>query len=376
MDFHSIMHTILTDWRKIFSVSFFTTFFLLLIFLFVYPHTFRATAVLLPPEKNTSILGLSSILSQQNMTSLLSPSLSNASSQLYAEILKSRSASLLVIKKLNIQDEYDEKNINEAANKLSKDVSIELTKEGLIKVSVEYSSKFLPLFFDDLNQRRNFTATLANTFVEALDRINNEKISTRSKKARIFLESQIKQTKSVIDSVELKLQEFQQKNKTISLPDQLKASIESAAKIKAEISQTEIELGLLKYNVQADDKIYQSVQKKLEQLKEQYRKIESENEDYLLNFNLIPQIGRELTELFRELKIQNEVYSFLQQQYYREKIEENRDLPTVEILDPAVPPKRPVSPRIFFSSALGGFFAFSFMSLLSILKANKIRRKS
>jgi uncharacterized protein involved in exopolysaccharide biosynthesis len=376
MDFHSIIHTILTNWKKIISVTLFTTIFLFLIFLFIYPHTYRSTAVLLPPEKNTSILGLSSILSQQNMTSLLSPSLSNASSQLYAEILKSRSASLFVIKKLNIQNEYDEKNINEAANKLREDINVELTKEGLIKLSVEYSSKFLPLFIDDLNQRKNFSAVLTNTFVEALDRINNDKISTRSKKARIFLESQIKQTKSILDSVELKLQDFQKKNKTISLPDQLKASIESAAKIKAEISQTEIELGLLRYNVQADDKIFQSVQKKLEQLKEQYKKIESENEDYLLNFNLIPQLGRELTELYRELKIQNEVYSFLQQQYYKEKIEENRDLPTVEVLDPAVPPKRPVSPRIFFSSVLGGIFAFFFMSVITLWKANKIRGKS
>lgn len=376
MNFHSIIHTILINWKRIISVTLFTTFFLLLIFLFIYPHTYRSTAVLLPPEKNTSILGLSSILSQQNMTSLLSPSLSNASSQLYAEILKSRSASLFVIKKLNIQEQYDEKNIIEAANKLSEDIIVEITKEGLIKLSVEYSSKFFPLFIDDLNQRKNFSALLTNTFVEALDRINNEKISTRSKKARVFLEAQIKQTKSILDSVELKLQDFQKKNKTISLPDQLKASIESAARIKAEISQKEIELGLLKYNVQADDKIFQSVQKKLEQLKEQYKKIESENEDYLLNFNLIPQLGRELTELYRELKIQNEVYSFLQQQYYKEKIEENRDLPTVEVLDPAVPPKRPVSPRMFFSSVLGGIFAFLFMSVISIWKANKIRSKS
>lgn len=376
MNFHSIIHTILTNWKRIISVTIFTTIFLLLIFLFVYPHTFRSTAVLLPPEKNASILGLSSILSQQNMTSLLSPSISNASSQLYAEILKSRSASLFVIKKLNIQNEYDENNIIEAANKLSDDISVELTKEGMIKLSVEYSSKFFPLFIDDLNKRRNFSATLTNTFVEALDRINNDKISTRSKKARIFLEAQIKQTKSVLDSVELKLQDFQKKNKTISLPDQLKASIESAARIKAEISRTEIELGLLRYNVQADDKIFQSVEKKLEQLKEQYKKIESENEDYLLNFNLIPQLGRELTELYRELKIQNEVYSFLQQQYYKEKIEENRDLPTVEVLDPAVPPKRPVSPRIFFSSVLGGIFAFLLMSVITIWKANKIRSES
>lgn len=376
MDFHSIVHTLVTNWKKILSVTVLTTFLLLIIFLFFYPHTYRATAVLLPPEKNSSILGLSNLLFQQNMTSLLTPSLSNASSQLYAEILKSRSASLYVIEKLKIQNEYDENDIIEAANKLSQDLNIELTKEGLLKVSVDYKTNFFPIVTDNIKQRRDFSAKLTNTFIEALDKINNEKITSRSKKARIFLEGQIQQTKAVLDSVELKLQEFQKKNKTISLPDQLKASIESAAKIKAEITQTEIEIGLLKYNVQADDKIYQSVQKKLEELKNQYRKIESENEDFLLNFSLIPQLGRELADLYRELKIKNEVYSFLQQQYYKEKIEENRDLPTVEVLDPAVPPNRPVSPRIFFFSALGGIFAFLVMSTISIFKANNIKIKS
>ncbi len=376
MNFHDILHTIITHWKKIFAVSFFTTIFLFLIFLFVYPHTYRATVVLLPPEKNTTLLGLSSFLSQQNMTSLLTPSLSNASSQLYSEILKSRTAALYVIDKLKIQNEFDENNIYEAARKLSKNVNIELTKEGLIKLSVDYSTKFFPAFLDDVNRKRNLSALLSNTFVEALDKINNEKIASRSKKARIYLEKQIAITKTVLDSVELKLQDFQKRNKTISLPDQLKASIESAAKIKSEITQKEIELGLLQYNVQKDDKIYQSVLKRLEQLKDQYRKIESQNEDFLLNFSLIPQIGRELADLYREIRIQNEVYSFLQQQYYKEKIEENRELPTVEVLDPAIPPSRPVSPRILFGSAIGGVFAFSLMSVVYIIKASKFKIKS
>lgn len=373
MDFHSIVRTIIINWKKIFSVSTLTVVFLILIFMFIYPHTYRATVVLLPPEKGSSMLGLSGILSQQNLTSLLSPNFTSASSQLYAEILKSRTVALYVIRKLQIQDEYDKENIFAAAHKLSKDVNVEITKEGMIKISVEYRSKIFPILTDDLDHRRKFSATLANTFAEALDRVNNEKITSKSKKARIFLEQQILETKKQLDSVEIELQEFQRKNKTISLPDQLKASIESAAKLKAEISQTEIELGLLKYNVFPDDRIYQTVQKKLEQLKDQYRKIESENDDYLLNFNLIPKLGRELTNLYRELKIQNELYAFLQQQYYKEKIEENRDLPTIEILDPAIPPTRPVSPRLFFSSILGGVFAFTIISLISIINAKRMK---
>lgn len=371
MDFHTILHTILINWKRIISITVFSTLFLFLIFLLVYPHTYKSTAVILPPEKSSSFMGLSSLLAQQNMTSLLSPSLSNASSQLYAEILKSRTASLYVINKLGIQKEYDEDDINVAANKLSKDLDIEITKEGLIKISVEYTSRYFPLMFDDLTKVKNNSANLTNTFVEALDKINREKLTTKSKKARIFLEHQIVQTRTILDSVESALQEFQKNNKTISLPDQLKASLENAAKLKAEIAQTEIELGLMKFNIKQDDKIYQSLLRKLEQLKQQYENIESGNTDYLLSFERIPSLGKQLTSLLREVKIQNEIYIFLQQQFYKEKIEENRDLPTVDVLDPAIPPNRPVSPRLFFSTFLGGLFALIISSAFFINKEKK-----
>lgn len=376
MDFHTIVHIMLLNWKRIITVTFLSTILLFLIFLFAYPVTYSSTAVILPPEKNTSFIGLSSILAQQNMTSLLSPSLSNASSQLYAEILKSRSASLYVIKKLNLQNEYDEKDINLAAIKLSQDLNVELTKEGMVKISVDYSSKFFPLITDDLTKRKEISALISNTFVEALDKINREKLSSKSKKARVFLESQIIQTRKAVDSLETLLQNFQKKNKALSVPDQLKASIENAVKLKSEIAQVEIELGLLKYNVQEDDKIYQSLIKKLEQLKNQYNKLEYENDDYLLAFEKVPDVAKELTSLLREVKIQNEVYIFLQQQYYKEKIEENRDLPTVDILDSAIPPSRASSPRIFFSSFLGGVFAFIVISLLVLYKGKNTYNKS
>lgn len=376
MDFHTIVHIMLLNWKRIITVTFLSTILLFLIFLFAYPVTYNSTAVILPPEKNTSFIGLSSILAQQNMTSLLSPSLSNASSQLYAEILKSRSASLYVIKKLNLQNEYDEKDINLAAIKLSQDLNVELTKEGMVKISVDYSSKFFPLITDDLTKRKEISALISNTFVEALDKINREKLSSKSKKARVFLESQIIQTRKAVDSLETLLQNFQKKNKALSVPDQLKASIENAVKLKSEIAQVEIELGLMKYNVQEDDKIYQSLIKKLEQLKNQYNKLEYENDDYLLAFEKVPDVAKELTSLLREVKIQNEVYIFLQQQYYKEKIEENRDLPTVDILDSAIPPSRASSPRIFFSSFLGGVFAFIVISLLVLYKGKNTYNKS
>ena len=47
---------------------------------------------------------------------------------------------------------------------------------------------------------------------------------------------------------------FQKKNKTVSLPEQVKAAIEAAANIKTDIVKSEIELGLLQPNLSEDSK--------------------------------------------------------------------------------------------------------------------------
>jgi uncharacterized protein involved in exopolysaccharide biosynthesis len=373
MSWHEMLNVVLLNLRTIVKVTILSTIFLFLILLFIYPRTYSSTVVVLPPEKNSSLGGLGSLLASQDLSNIMTGNLSSASSQIYIEILKSRSASLFVIKKLNIQKLYDEDNIYEAASKLSEDLNIEVNKEGVIRLFVNVDSKYIPLVFSDENQEKKLSAELSNSFIEALDKINRQKLSSKSKRARLFIESQLIVTKAKLDSVENTLMVFQKNNKTISLPEQLKTAIESAAKIKTEIVKTEMELGLLQYNVQEDNKSYQSLKRKLEQLKEQYDKMEMGNQDYLMAFKDIPELGKELAGLFRDIKIQNEVYMLLQQQFYKEKIQENRDLPTVEVLDEAVPPLKKSSPKIVYSTVLGSIFIFLILSLSIIFKQSKTR---
>jgi uncharacterized protein involved in exopolysaccharide biosynthesis len=80
----------------------------------------------------------------------------------------------------------------------------------------------------------------------------------------------------------------------------------------------------------------------------------------------------ELAKLLRAVKIKNEVYLLLQQQYYRERIQENRDVPTIDILDEAIPPKKQTSPRTIYSTIVGSIFAFLIVTLFFVIKEKKI----
>jgi uncharacterized protein involved in exopolysaccharide biosynthesis len=373
MSWHEILHTIIINIKSILKITIIATIILFIVLLFVYPHSYKAQVVVLPPEKNSSMGGLGSLLTGNEFSDLLPSGISNASSQLYIEILKSRSASLYAIKKLNLQNEYDKKDIYNAARKLSNNLEIDINKEGIIKLSVEVKTNPLPLLFDNDSEKKKLSADLSNTFIEALDNINREKLVSKSHRARIFIENQLLQTRLKLDSVETALTEFQNKHKTISLPDQIKSAIETAANLKTEIAKTEVELGLLNYNASQSDRAYISLKSKLDQLNLQYSRIELGSEDYFIAFKDVPEIGRELSVLMREVKIQNEVYLLLQQQYYKEKIQENRDLPTIEILDEAVPPNAKTSPRTITSSIVGGIFIFLLVSIVFVFldKKNK-----
>ncbi len=367
MTYHDILNIIIFNRIKIIKVTVLSTIFIFLILFFIYPQTYRANVTILPPEGSSHLNGFASILGGENFSNLMMGSSNGANSQLYMEILKSRTAALYVIKKNNLQSFFGENNIYRAAGELDKNLNVSVSKERIISLSVNVSTSLFPFFTNQGDSVRKLAASISNNFVEALDKINREKLTSKAKDTRIFIGNQLKQTKMRLDSVENALMLFQQKNKAVSLPEQVNAAIDAAAKLKSEIMKTEIEIGMVEPNLRADNKYLMLLKEKLKQLRDQYSKMEMGSRDYLIAFNEAPELGKQLANLLREVKIQNEVYSMLQQEYYKEQIQESKDIPTVQILDPAIPPLNPSSPRTIFSSILGGVFVFILMSLIFVV---------
>ena len=371
MSWHEMLNVVLLNLRTILKVTILSTIFLFLILFFIYPRTYQATVSILPPEQENSLGGFGALLGSGDFSNLIGGGMSSASSQLYVEILKSRTAALYVVKKNNLVEFYNADDNIEAAEKLQKSLNTDITKEGIVNLNVDVKSAFIPLIFSDSDELKKLSAILSNSFIEALDSINREKLSSKARNARIYIEEQIQETKALLDSAEVALMNFQSKNKTIAIPEQVKAAIEASAQIKSEIIQTEMQLGLIKSDASENSRIVAALNKKLQELKSQYSQFETGSEDYLLAFKDLPTLGKDLAGLLRDVRIQNEVYVLLQQQYYKEKIQENREIPTVEILDEAIPPKKPIAPRVVYSSVAGAVFLFILLSLIFILKDKK-----
>jgi tyrosine-protein kinase Etk/Wzc len=372
MNMHDVVYLVIRNFKNILIVTVSFSIILFLILYLIYPRTYKSEVSILPPDKTKEFSGLGSLLAGQDFSSMLMGGGANANSQLYIEMLKSRTAAEYVVKKHNLVEYYDTKNIQAATDILSKKLEIELTKEGIIKLNVEVKSSAFPGIFDNLDSIKYFSSELSNSYVEALDLINRNKLSSKAKRAREYIENQLITTRMMLDSAETSLMTFQKVNKTISLPEQVQVAIDAAAGIKTEIVKTEIELSLLGSNLREGNKNLLALQEKLNELRNQYNKMEVGNQDYLLAFSEVPSLGKQLATLIREVKIQNEVYLLLQQQYYREKIQETRDLPTVEVLDEAIPPLKATTPRVILSTIMGGIFIFLFVVFILIIQEKKL----
>ena len=372
MTLHDIIHVLLINWKSILKSTLGAAIVIFFYLWLISPVTYNAPVTILPPAEADQMSGLGSILSGSGVGDFLTGKFAPGNSQLFIQILKSRTAAEYVIRKNNLLEFYDEETEYEAIKKLQNDLGMDLSKEGLITLSVNVSTGFLPKIFSDTDSITNLSARISNSFVEALDSINREKVSYRAKRAREYIEAQLMQTKTELDTAEMKLMEFQKENKTISLPEQLTSVIESAAKLKAEIVNTEIEIALLEPNSRPDNKNLLALRKRLNQLLNEYEKFDIDSDDYLLAFSNVPELGMQLSKLFRTVKIKNEVYVLLQQQYYKERIQENRDVPTIDILDEAIPPKKQVSPRLGYNTAVGSVFVLLLVSLFFVIKEKKL----
>lgn len=372
MTLHDIIHVLLINWKIIIKSTVGAAIILFFYLWLISPVTYNAPVTILPPAEADQISGLGSLLSGSGVGDFLTGKFAPGNSQLFIQILKSRTAAEYVIRKNNLLEFYDEETEYEAIKKLQNDLGMDLSKEGIITLSVNVSTGFIPKIFSDSDSIKNLSANISNSFVEALDSINREKVSYRAKRAREYIEAQLQQTKIELDSAEIRLTEFQKENKTISLPEQLTSVIESAAKLKAEIVNTEIEIALLEPNSRPDNKNIQALRKKLYQLQKEYEKFDIDSDDYLVAFSNVPELGMKLSKLLRTVKIKNEVYLLLQQQYYKERIQENRDVPTIDILDEAIPPKKQSSPRLLYNTAVGSIFVLLIISLFFVIKEKKI----
>ena len=331
---------VIVKWRRLIIFNTAVIIILAVIISLVLPKKYTATATLLPPVEQPEILGISSFLGTGGfggMARMAGLGGMATASDVFAKILSSRRVMARVVKKNNLMDEYGVETIEKALEALNGATSVEVFPEGLIAISVDARTPVL-------------ASDIANSYVDELDRFNQEVNMTRGKRNRMFIEDRLVSVKMDLKAAEESLKVFQQNHKTVSLEEEVKAAIEAAGNLKAEIIAREVQLGVLRGYATEENPQVRGLKMEIAQLNRRLREIEygskSKGSDskfgvgFSVPFSKLPAVGLELARLMREAAIQEAVFELLTQQYEQAKIAEVRDTPTIQVLDRAVPPEK------------------------------------
>jgi tyrosine-protein kinase Etk/Wzc len=382
--------SILVRWRKFIISNLLIVLILSAAISLVLPKWYAAKTTLLSPTDEGVSFGLSAILNNLPISGFGSGTTAlSTETNIFLAILNSRTVLESVARKFNLQEVYKTENMEFTIKALTRHFSIEINEDGTLTLRAEART---PLFAtkEEIRKTKELARDLAIFFVEELDRVNKQLKGEKARNTRIFIEKRYNQNLEDLRSAEEAFKEFQQRNETISLPDQTKALIEAVAELKARILSKEIEAEIMSKYVNSSHTEITKIQNELESLKDKYSEFqhgakskkdnghsEGISKDIFIPIEDLPDIGLQYARLFRELVLQEKILEFLLPQYEQAKIQEAKDTPTVQVLDPAVTPENKSRPKRAIIVSVAGLFAL-FISIviamlaerLSILKGN------
>ena len=271
--------------------------------------------------------------------------------------MNSRQFSEKVIRHFNLIDYYK---ITTQDSLKAMDSALRMLHTKTMKIGSDPETGLVTVSADTKDKK--LSRDIVNYYLQQLDIYNREEKITRGKMNREFLEARVNETRAEIDSLLLALKDFQQRHNAVDIEAQTSSLIKSYSDIIATKMSTDIELELARKNYAENSPIVLELKDRSEALAKQIRQLEAGKEPlkprYLIDIGSLPDLATQYAQLKMNLEIKSKVYEFLYPQYEAAKLEELKDLPTLDILDTPreaglrVKPKRAVMCIIAFALAV------------------------
>jgi len=346
--------------------------------------TSKTTFMMFNAQKTGFSLGSSSLL---GLGSSLLGGGSNESQNLIS-IMRSREFSEDIINKFGIIELYE---IDQTDSVLAMEESVKLLIESILEV--EYNEETNIITLQITTKDKYLSADMANYYLQKLERYNISKRKSKGKQTRQFLETRLDEERSKIDSISNELMIFGTENNTISLEEQTTAIISQYSDLVAQKISSEMELELAYISYGEDYPNLKGIKDRINILQNKINSLENPEyeiiDKYLIQLDIVPKLAMQYTDLLMQLEIKSNVYKYLYPEYEAAKIEEVKDLPSLEIIDRAIPAGKRTSPKraricilsflIAFILSAGSLIIFEIIKQIVLeeknaKKINKIRK--
>ena len=263
---------------------------------------------------------------------------SKSPDELYVALLKGDSVQRALIDRFNLKEHYHVATYETLRKVLPSYVRVAADKKsGLITVEVDDESP-------------KFAADLANAHADEITKVLGRLAVSEAQLRRAFFENQLKETKENLVRAEQTLQATQEKSGMIVLDKQAEALILGAAQLRAQITEREVQLKVLRTSATEQNPDVVRLNSELRELRAELARMEStqasgnQASPVELPVGRIPAAAIDYVRARRELKLQETLLEGMVRQYEIAKLDEAKEGPMLQQVDVALPPDRKSKP--------------------------------
>lgn len=266
-------------------------------------------------------------------------------------ILSSRNVNESVVDTFNLIEVYETSDsdapVQDAIDQL----------KGNVEFVIDEEYDFLSVEVLDRDPQR--AADIANYFVRSLEHVNNKLATENATNYRRFVEQRYNDTEARLDSVMDATKAFQEQYGVIDLQKQVPAFFESIAEYRLNAVQAELGHARLRAEYGSDNAATRAARQVVDAANQQYQAAIAGEEELLpIPKSEMPTAARQYFDLEKERLILTRILEFMRPLYEQARMDEQRQVQAVQVLDPAVPPVEKAKPRRSIICILATLSAF------------------
>jgi tyrosine-protein kinase Etk/Wzc len=291
------------------------------------PVVFTARTTLLPPGSQQQSGSAAALAALGSLGGLAGGIAAKTPDELYVSLLKSDTIQRVLIDRFDLKKRYEEN-----------------TYEGLRRTLPQY------------------IRVTANAHTGEITKLLGRLAVTEAQQRRVFFEQQLNTTKENLINAEQALRTVQEKSGVIVLDKQAEALIESAARLRASISEREVQLRVMRTGATDQNPDVMRLNSELRGMRQELARVESNTgaatgSSVDIPVGRLPEAGIEYVRARREVKLQETLLESMVRQLEVAKLDEAKDGPVLQQVDVAVPPdhkSKPSRALITLAALFGG----------------------
>jgi uncharacterized protein involved in exopolysaccharide biosynthesis len=349
---------------------------------FAIPKQYKSTTSIMPPDQQSSsammLAALTGRLGGLGALGSLAGGLTGAhtSADLFIDLLHSGTVSGHLIDRFNLQHVYRKRYRVDTAKHLA----------HLTKVSEDKKSGVITIEVEDTNRER--ARNLAQGYLDELNKLVLQTNTSAAHRERIFIEERLRKVQADLEDAEQKLSQFSSNSNAIDIKEQTRAMVDAGARVQAELIVEQSGLQSLKQvygdgnvRVRESEARIASLQSQLAHMAGSSTDTYDQANNYGSSANqsgnsselypplrALPRLAVPYADLYRRVQVEEAVFQLLTQQYETARIDEVKDVPPVNVIDPpGIPEKKSFPPRLWVTLLLT-FFVFACTSALLLAR--------